>query len=283
MSSRFQVSSSGRLSRLILRIVVLAMMGMGAAGSAGAAQGFAGLSRQGPSGLILIPTGSVIQADRYAAGLHRGVIKAGYGVLGVAEIGVTLPDVFDSPGSEEWENRMTGFFKVGGRPLPSAAWAPAVAAGAENSPKTSAETYFVAGNWHWRLLEWGFEAAVGAGTGRFGNRMFGGVGVIPHPFLGNVMKLLVEYAGEEAIAGTRLALSRELRLDFAMRMDARRIDDGGTRRWSVRMDQGMLGASLAGEIEWRKIWDSVTLRKKKKKAKEPAAEAAPVRADDEEE
>ena len=235
-------------------------------------RGFSGLSRGGPSGLILIPTGGVVGADCYAIGLHRGAMKGAYGILGIGEAGVALPDLFDSPGRQEWGNGMTGFVKLGGSPAPDHGWVPELGVGAENSPKMTAETYFVAGSWHWRGEDWRVQGVAGLGTGRFGNRMFAGVSVVPQLFLGNVMKFLAEFAGEEAILGTRLALSRNLRLDFALRIDARRITDAeGTRRWSLSMDEGILGASLSAGIEWRKIWETITFKDRKKKDRKKGA------------
>src|SRR5262245_25303040 len=105
-----------------------------AVGLAGACQAreFPGLSLRGPTGLVLVPTGQLQQADQFDVGLHRGVLKAGYGILGVAEVGIATPDVFDSPKQLAWRGQTTGFAKVGLR-TGGAWWIPGVAAGAENS------------------------------------------------------------------------------------------------------------------------------------------------------
>jgi len=72
---------------------------------------FPGLTRHGPSGLVLVPTGHVIRPNWYAVGLHRGVLKANYGILGYAEVGVTLPDLFDKENFSLslWDNKTVLF------------------------------------------------------------------------------------------------------------------------------------------------------------------------------
>src|SRR6185503_7454585 len=116
--------------------------------------------------------------------------------------------------------------------LPGSWWAPGLAVGAENSlwnmaqPRKrvegavarEAESYYAVGSWDWRFASWPVEATVGVGTGRFLGRAFGGIGVIPMTFFGSTLKFFGEFSGRAADFGARFALSKYLRLDFAMEM-----------------------------------------------------------------
>ncbi len=238
--------------------------------AAGAAREFPGLSQRGPTGLVLVPSAWVIKGSSYAVGLHRGTVKAGYGILGHAEAGFATPDLYDQPNGSAWKGQSTAFLKVGAEPFPDAWWAPGLAAGAENSvwnmavprPKREygpegreAETYYGAGTWDWLLSGWPVEATLGAGTGRFVGRAFGGIGVIPRTFFGSTLKFFGEYAGRAADFGARVALSRSLRLDFAMEMHADKVPDGkGEQRWLFTLARGMIGASQSGSATLESIF-----------------------------
>ena len=56
---------------------------------------FPGLTNRGPSGGVLVPTGQVVSANNYTIGLHRGVVKAGYGLFDLAEFGFALPQFIE--------------------------------------------------------------------------------------------------------------------------------------------------------------------------------------------
>lgn len=243
---------------------------MAAAPDPVSAREFPGLSLRGPSGLILVPTGQVIKADNYAVGLHRGMLKAGYGVFGVMECGVATPDLYDQPDAAAWRGQTTGFVKVGMDAIADHWWAPGLAAGAENSfwnmtvrkqeavtgqAAHEAETYYCTGSWGWRVLKWPVEATIGAGTGRFLGRAFGALDVIPTTIFGSTLKFFAEYAGRAADIGARFALSRNLRLDFSMEMHADHRESGPSgERWSITMDRGMIGASRVGSAGLDRIF-----------------------------
>ena len=214
---------------------------------------FCGLTNRGPSGGILVPFGQVVNENNYIIGVHRGVFKAGYGLLGLCEMGMALPDIYDDPNRKEWADGTTGFFKLGGSIFPSLDWFPGLAVGAENSLNRSAETYYATASWRGTLLWWPAEATVGAGTGRFGNHAFVAAGFIPAGFFGRTLKFFCEYAGKQADVGARMALSRNLRLDFAMQMDATRVDRDGGKGWSIRMDRAIVGASRADVVNWNSL------------------------------
>jgi hypothetical protein len=234
------------------------------------AREFPGLSQRGPTGLVLVPTGQFIRSNYYAVGLHRGVLKAAYGVLDILEFGVATPDLYDQPNSIAWKTETTGFVKVGYDGWGDSWWLPGLAAGAENSlwnmavkrrdaitgpAAREAESYYGLGSWDWRIASWPVEATVGGGTGRFAGRVFGAVGVIPTTFFGSTMKFFGEYAGRAADVGARIALSRTLRLDFAMEMNADRESlPGGGKQWTITMNRGLIGASRVSPVSWESLW-----------------------------
>jgi len=219
----------------------------------------------GPTGLITVPTGQVLRGNWYAYGLHRGAVKAAVGVLDFTEFGIALPDLYDDPNRHIWLNDTHAFFKVGGEHLPCHWWAPGIAGGAENSVlrltreagistregkrSENRESLYVAGTWYWNVFSWPVEATVGAGTGRFLRKAFGGASVIPTTLFGSTLKFTGEYAGNGANVGARFALSRYLRLDFAMLLNAvqNRSRDG---RLTITIDRGIIGASQADRINW---------------------------------
>ena len=217
---------------------------------------FPGLTNRGPSGGVLVPTGQVVSANNYTIGLHRGVVKAGYGLFDLAEFGFALPDVYDAPNRKEWADGTTGFMKVGGRLYPDFSWFPGLAVGAENSLNRSAETYYMTASWHGNLLWWPVEGTIGAGTGRFENHAFAGAAIIPAGFFGRTLKFFGEYAGKQADVGARIALSKNLRLDFAMLMDAYRSEQDGKKKWTIHLDHGIVGASRADRVDWNSIFKS---------------------------
>lgn len=217
---------------------------------------------------MLVPTGQVVKRNFYALGLHRGMVKAAYGLFGYVEGGFATPDLYDQPNSIDWKTQGTGFIKAGYELLPESWWAPGLAVGAENSlwnmaqPRKAivgpaaleAETYYAVGSWDWLIASWPVEASVGIGTGRFLGRAFGAVGVIPTTFFGSTLKFFGEFAGRAADFGARFALSRNLRLDFAMEMHADQArDSSGVKRWSITLDRGMLGASRISPANWRSL------------------------------
>jgi len=215
--------------------------------------------------MIIVPTGQVVQGGWYAAGLHRGSVKMAFGILSLVETGFVLPDVYDNPNRHAWLNDSHGFVKLGGSVLPSAWWAPGVGVGAENSAARLAdivgikshtiegaenlESVYAVGTWWWKILGWPMEASVGAGTGRFERKAFGAFSVIPASLLGNTVKFSGEYAGQQACVGARVALSRTLRLDFAMLLHAIQSTDNRAQ-WSITIDRGTMGASQSGPISW---------------------------------
>ena len=67
-------------------------------------------------------------------------------------------------------------------------------------------------------------------------------------FFGYSLKFVAEYAGRQADVGVRIALSRNLRLDFVMLMNAGPAGEDGDGRWLVKFDRGLLGASTTGEV-----------------------------------
>jgi hypothetical protein len=230
-----------------------------------AVHAFPGLSMAGPTGMILVPTGQVVRSNWYAAGLHRGAFKAAVGILNVAEIGFALPDLYEDPSRHTWLNETHGFVKLGGEVLPDRWWLPGLAAGADNSALRLAkiaglhnaesrkaanlESLYGTASWWWNVLSWPVEATAGAGTGRFDRRAFGAVSFIPVTFFGNTLKFTGEYAGQAASIGARFALSRSLRLDFAMLLHAVR-DREATHLLTITVDRGILGASQSGPIAW---------------------------------
>jgi hypothetical protein len=219
----------------------------------GVSMEFCGLTNRGPSGGILVPYGQVVNENNYIIGMHRGVFKAGYGLLGLCEMGMALPDVYEDPNRMEWAHGTTGFFKLGGRMFPGLDWFPGLAVGAENSLNRSAETYYAAASWRGTLIWWPVEASVGAGTGRFDNHAFVTAGLIPAGFFGHTLKFFCEYAGKQADVGARMAISKNLRLDFTLLMNATRVDRDGGKGWSIRMDRAAVGASMAGLVNWNRL------------------------------
>ncbi len=218
------------------------------------AREFPGMTYAGPSGLILAPNGQVLKHNNLGLGIHRGVAKVAYGLLGIVEAGGATPDLYDDPDLEDWKAGMIWFSKMSVSPAPRKWWIPSVALGAENSPDRSRETYYVVASWYRRLAGWPLEFTGGVGTGRFsrdgmdsGNDLLAAVGVIPESLLGNTVKMLAELAGPEAAVGMRLALSRTLRLDFAVLM---RIQEptGDEEAWRLNVSRGLPGASMASEL-----------------------------------
>ena len=207
----------------------------------------------GPSGLVLVPTGQVVRPGWYAIGLNRGSLKAAYG-LPLTEAGVALPDLFDSLNAKKWGSGTRGFIKVGGDLFPAAWWwSPGLAAGAENSLRGDSKTFYLAATWDGRIRSWPMEATVGAGTGRFENRAFAAIGIIPASVFGRTMKFIAEYAGRQADFGTRIALSKNLRLDFVMLINAHTYMQDGRKMWTIRLDRGVLGASRTGAVDWSSL------------------------------
>jgi len=205
---------------------------------------FSGMSAGGPTGLVLAPTGTILRGNWYAAGLHRGIVKASYGLFDLAEVGFVLPDLFDQPNATAWKNQSRVFSKLGFDASYWSAWLPALAAGAENSYNWKNESIYFLGTWYIPFGGWSFELNGGYGSGRFYHEPIGGLGVIPGSLLGNAMKFVAEYAGHQADIGARFALSRSLRLDFVMLIDAfPPVMEGGNKEWLIRMDKGFLGAS----------------------------------------
>jgi hypothetical protein len=214
--------------------------------------------------MVLVPTGQVVRADWYAAGLHRGSLKAAIGILDVSEIGFVLPDVYDEPNRRAWLDETHGFVKLGGEFHPSAWWFPGLAVGAEDSvgwmavkaggknedvkDSPNLESLYAVGTWWWTVLSWPVEASVGGGTGRYEKKAFGALSFIPSTFFGNTLKFTAEYAGAAASVGARFALSRTLRLDFAMLLHA--IQTPGTGRYAITIDRGIMGASTSSPIAW---------------------------------
>jgi len=248
----------------MIAAVMLAAV-LAASPSVAAPREFPGMTMSGPTGLITVPTGQVLRANWYAFGLHRGAVKAAVGVLDFTEFGVALPDLYDDPNRHVWLNGTRAFLKVGGDHLPHRWWVPGIAGGAENSilrltreagistregrKSVNQESLYVAGTWYWNIFSWPVEATVGAGSGRFLRRAFGGGSVIPMTIFGSTLKFTGEYAGNGANVGARFALSRYLRLDFAMLLNAIR-DRDRQGRMTITIDRGTMGASQADKINW---------------------------------
>ena len=248
-----------------VRILLLLAVAPACAGAVSSARhAFPGRSTYGPTGMVLGPPGQVVQADWYAAGLHRGALKSVIGILSIAEIGFALPDVYEEPNRRAWLDQSHGFVKMGGEFMPSARWFPGLAVGVENSAgwlatkagiknkdleiSPNMQSLYAVGTWWWSILSWPVEASAGAGTGRFEKKAFGALSFIPVTFFGNTLKFTGEYAGREGSIGARFALSRTLRLDFAMILHA--IQNPGTRRYTITIDRGIMGASTSGPIWW---------------------------------
>jgi hypothetical protein len=210
---------------------------------------FPGLSRMGPTGLVLAPSGDILRRNWYAAGVHQGSLKAAYGLFGLAEIGFVLPDLVQKPGEEQWRTETRGFAKAGWDFRPFGRWAPAVAAGGENNTEFGHETLYGTATWDLKVFGWPVDINGGLGTGRLRNEAFGGFGVIPVSFFGYSLKFVAEYAGRQADIGARIALSRNLRLDFVMLMTAGPRSEDGNEAWLVKFDRGLLGASTTGQVK----------------------------------
>ena len=166
---------------------------------------FPGMTMEGPTGLVLSPTGQVVRGDWFAFGMTRGIAKASYGLFGLIEAGFATPDLLENPSKDDWVDELSGFVKVGGAPLPGAWWCPALAVGAERRGLlTSTPTGYGSASWSAAAGGWLVEAVLGAGTGRFLNQPFGGFGVIPPGLFNRSMKFMCEYAGERAEAGAAL-------------------------------------------------------------------------------
>ena len=207
---------------------------------------FSGLSAGGPTGLVLTPNGSLLRSNWYAAGLHRGMVKAAYGLFDVAETGFVLPDLFEQPNSTIWKNQSRIFSKVGFNISDLSHWIPAVAVGFENSYNWRNESIYIAGTWFIPVKKWTVELNGGYGTGRFFREPFGGLGVIPGNLLGNAVKFVAEYSGHQADIGARFALAKSLRLDFVMLLKAvPPASNQSENEWLFRIDKGFLGASRA--------------------------------------
>jgi len=207
---------------------------------------FSGLSAGGPTGLVLTPNGSLLRSNWYAAGLHRGMVKAAYGLFDIAETGFVLPDLFEQPNATIWKNQSRIFSKVGFNGSDLSNWLPAVAVGVENSYNWQNESIYIAGTWFISVKKWTLELNGGYGTGRFCREPFGGLGVIPGNLLGNAVKFVAEYSGHQADIGARFALAKSLRLDFVMLINAVPPSANQTEKeWMFRIDKGFLGASRA--------------------------------------
>ncbi len=223
---------------------------------------FPGLTYRGPTGLLLVPTGQILQNRRLAFGIHRGVMKMGYGALSLAEIGVSGPDLYDDPDKKAWKEDSLAFVKLGTEASALKWWLPGIACGAENSFAETAEGYYFCATWHAAPFRWPLEATIGAGTGRFEDRGFGAVGLIPAGLLGRTFKIFGEMAGNEADLGLRIALSRNLRLDFAMLFDVVAPEEAGDSGWSITIDRGLPGTSMAADLF--SIYRAVIPEKKKR-------------------
>lgn len=262
------------------------MVALTAAGDCAAAQRpappvreFAGLTLAGPSGLILVPTGTAVRSGSLALGLHRGIFKTAAGFLGF-EAGIRTPDLYDDPNSDDWNDATVIFSKLTvsgvvrtllGRDT-ERWWLPDVGAGAEDSIRhaltaplnlgrartapgqADPQTFYGVVSWSVLLGSWPVEAAAGVGTGRFEGRMFGGLSVIPISFFGNTLKLMAEYAGRQADLGARVALARNLRLDFGMLLRAWPEPGARGRHWTATLDRGLVGASQVGRIRLDWMW-----------------------------
>ena len=240
---------------------------------------FAGLTEAGPTGLILVPTGDTLHSGAFAFGLHRGVTKLATAYWGL-EAGLRSPDLYDDPNVDDWNDGTVFFskFAVTGvlRRLLAAGrewgWAPSLAAGMEDSLRhiftatlglgrgrtapgeADPRTYYGVVSWGFRLGSWPLEATSGLGTGRFASHAFGGLSIIPSSLFGSTLKVVGEYAGRQANAGARIALSRNLRLDFGFLLKAWPEPGTGARRWAISMDRGLVGASQTGMVRLNLLW-----------------------------
>ena len=240
---------------------------------------FSGLSEAGPTGLILVPTGDTLHSGAFAFGLHRGVTKLATAYWGV-EAGLRSPDLYDNPNVEDWNDATVFFTKLTVSGLirrflgggPERLWAPSLAAGAEDSlrhlftatlslgrGRTAAgeadpRTYYGVASWAFRLGSWPLEATGGLGNGRFASHVFGGLSIIPASLFGSTLKFVGEYAGRQADAGARIALSRNLRLDFGFLLKAWPEPGTAGRHWAVSIDRGLVGASQTGMVRLNLLW-----------------------------
>jgi len=225
----------------------------------------------GPTGLILCPSPGLLASNSYGA-VHRGSMKFSLGLADFAETGVKLPDLFDRPGRDDWKTLTRGHAKVA---LPSPggpwSWIPASGVGAENSPDQTDETYYATGIWRATVSQWPLELLLGYGTGRFDRNPFYGITLMPYTYLGHSIKFMAEYGGHNADAGVRFALSKTLRLDFAMIMDTERIEADGARKYSFRINRAILGASQTGQIRPERILEILG----RKRAPKPQASVVP--------
>ena len=238
----------------ITRVVSLLAFILGQA-SFSQAQGFAGISMGGPTGMILCPSPSLVSGSWYGVGLHRGSMKASFGLFDLGEAGVKLPDLFDRPDNDAWGTLSTGHAKIALQgPGGAWSWLPSAGIGAENSPDRSQETYYATWSWRADVSQWPMELLLGYGTGRFLNNPFCGVSLMPYTYLGHSLKLIAEYAGEKAETGVRFALSRTLRLDFAVLLDAQTTESDGSHRYTLRIDRAILGASQTGQVKPERLF-----------------------------
>ena len=209
---------------------------------------FPGLSAEGPSGTVLVPTAQVVRANWYAMGLHRGIIKAAYGLFGISEAGIVLPDIFDMPNEEDFIDKSRGFVKIV-LDFPGNSWfIPGIGAGTENSITRTRGSEYAIATWEYWSPKLSIEGTVGYGNGRFLNAPFGGIGIVPGRILAGAMKFLVEYSAQKAAIGTRIALSKYLRLDFVLLLNATPPETfEGQNLWLIKIERGFLGASTTDQ------------------------------------
>ncbi len=207
---------------------------------------YPGMSDGGYTGMILVPGPRLVRSGWYGAGIHRGKLKGAIGILNVMEAGLVFPDLFDQPALEDWRTDTIGIAKIGMAPPDRFQFLPAVGGGIENNYDMKRESMFVTAEWDISILGWMFEFCGGYGTGRFLKEPFGGIGIIPGKLLGSSLKFMAEYCARKGIGGARFALSRDLRLDFGLLMDASPQNEetkGDLETWKIKMDRGLLGAS----------------------------------------
>lgn len=237
-------------------------------------RGFPGVTIAGPTGLMLVPSARVLKSGWWSAGLHRGVIKGGMGVMGIAEAGVAGPDIYERLRPEDWGHKSSLFLKMSTEALgvfghlpgfAPPAWrviVPVLAGGIENSPKRDAETAYGAATWDWSASWIHADLHAGWGTGRFMRQAFLGLGVVPTFLLGSTLKLTGEYAGQRGISGIRFAISRNLRMDFGMEFDV--VPRSAPRNgWSITTSRATLGVCQSGRITVLEYLRSVFAPRKK--------------------
>lgn len=156
-------------------------------------------SFNGPTGLMNIPSGNVLDGNEQTISLHRFQIKYNYGIMSLLEIGART-NLERVSTFEELAKNFT--FNAKGQLLNEQDWFVNLAVGAENS------NYYIAIDKHIRELE-DLYIVAGTGNARF-HYLFIGFSKYVNP----VLQIMAEYDGDDYNVGTRLTLSPKIKFDL---------------------------------------------------------------------